>query len=541
MSLLEKVQNESALAWVNENNFVTESGAPIEFKDHFFMIDPFSDMSEDLVCMKSAQVGYTVMYGFKTFHMAKSGLYVGYVLPTHNVVSDFVNPKVDPLIEKNPKIKELMGKVDSKTQKKIGDRFIFYRGAFSMREAISVTLDALIIDELDQCPDTKILNAYDSRLQASKYGLRHRFSNPTIPAFGIHDLYQESDQKHWFVTCSRCNHRAYMMWERDDHDSIRPHYVNQEAMVYSCGKCYRELRENDRRFGEWVAKFRSVERSGYWISQLMAPWVPAKRIIKQHKESTTEFFYNFVLGLPFQQSELLINREAIIRCIRPGVASKESVVMGVDVGMDKHWVLGNHKGIFAYGKTQSWEEIELMIKMYNATTVIDALPDFTIPQQLAKKYIGKVFVHYYEHDTKRIEVSVRDEDKNYGVIKSDRTKLLDILAADINNQTVEFYVKQDKLEPLMNHSENMYRMVETDTRGIKRARWMTKDNKPDHWLHALVYWKVGLNFAMKPDDSGGVSPIRPIKSSGVVVKDGGIPAIDIQEVIKQQSSGRHKI
>lgn len=511
-------------AWVLDNNLINENQKPFEFDMHRFMLQPYADSSPDQVIMKSAQVGWSVAAILKSIHAANFlKLNIIYALPTKNVVNDFVKPKVNPMIERNPEIKKMVKGDDSVSLKNVGDRWIYFRGAFTEKEAISTTADALIIDEYDRC-DQGVLVVYQSRLQASDYGWQWRFSNPSLPGFGVHELYQDSDQMHWFVTCSHCGHEWYMEMEKGDHS----HYIDEERQIYACGKCDQKITNDDRQQGRWIPKYPErgphfvdgeIEgRRGYWLSQLMIPWVSAKKIIQQKNSMNIEVFHNFVLGLPYQASEFLINRESILRANTPALAEKRDVIIGCDSGKEKHWVMGNASGVFSYGKTTDWGDIERLITMYDATCVIDALPDFTVPEQLAKKYPGRVYVHYYSPDnSSSMEVSKRKEGTDFGVLQSDRTKLFDLLAADITSGKMKFFQDPKDLDDLIKHCENMYRVVEPDTRGIPKAKWTTKENKPDHWLHALGYFRVGQSFSLGPNSAGGVRPSQIRKGSGVHV------------------------
>ncbi len=163
------------LAWITLNKFVNENQEPIEFSNHRFMIDFYADTSPDIVSRKSAQVGFSVAAILKSMHEARYGkLNIIYALPTNNVVQDFVKPKVNPLITSNAQIQEIV-KDDSVSLKRVGDRFIFFKGGFSDREAISISGDVLVIDEYDRMPDMGVVNTFDSRLQASKNPKRWRF------------------------------------------------------------------------------------------------------------------------------------------------------------------------------------------------------------------------------------------------------------------------------------------------------------------------------------------------------------------------------
>lgn len=526
----EEIKAKSALAWVLHNNFVNENDKPIEFVNHRFLAEPYNDDSSDLVVMKSAQIGWSVLAVLKSFHALKyKNKNIIYTLPTSNVIKDFVVPKVDRLVEVNPELRRILTK-DSINQKRVGDRFIYFKGSWTDREAIMISADMLVNDELDRS-DQGVLTIYQSRLQAAEDPVQWRFSNPSVPAFGVHELYQASDQMHWFVTCRHCGHKWFLDFEMDDYE--KPHYVDIERKIFACGKCKRELTTADRQRGEWVPKYPHIKRRGYWVSQMMAPWVTAEKIIEQSYEGI-DFFYNFVLGLPYQDAELLVNRESILRNVSMEYVEKEDVYMGVDSGKEKHWVLGNNHGIFDYGKTKHWSEIEYIFNQYNATTVIDALPDFTIPEALASKYAGQVYVNYYVHDQKTRKLTTRDVSKNFGVMKTDRTKLLDKLAAEISTGNLKFHMSPKKLDQLIYHCENVYRLVEEDTRGIAKARWEHKENKPDHWFHALGYYLVARSQAPAAGTTGSTIPNSPRPSEGLHIQDGGVPISQVVDLEKSR-------
>lgn len=501
------IESQSCLAWVSRNSFINENQEPFEFVNHRYMIQIYNDKSPELTCMKSAQVGFSVAAILKCIHAANYlKLNVIYVLPTRNATHDFVIPKVNPMLDRNPKIKSMLKNTDSVNLKQVGDRFLYFRGAFHRGEAVSTTADLVISDEHD-VSDQSVLTIYQSRLQASKFGWFWRFSNPSLPGFGVHELYEESDQMHWMVECSKCKWNMYMDLEKDTR--MMNHYVDRERLIYACGACNREITDENRRDGYWLAKYPDREHRGYWINQLMVPWVSAKKILKQEKDMPIDVFHNFVLGKPYQASEFMINGDAIRRACDPGAADKTDVIIGCDSGKIKHWVMGNPQGIFSYGTTTSWEDVESLMLMYNATLVIDALPDFTVPEQLARKYPGQVFVHYYTHNSKSLNVTERKEGEQFGVLQSDRTKLFDAMAARIAGQKLRFFQSKDALDDIIYHFEQMYRVVEEDTQGIMKARWETKVGKPDHFAHAAAYYFVGLTQTLFSGEAGGIKRNAP--------------------------------
>jgi hypothetical protein len=537
-----KVHMLNAAAWILDNEFINENQKPIEFTGHRFMLQPYSDSTPDQCIRKSAQIGWSILAILRSVHACKfMKLNVIYVLPTRNASKEFVTPKVNPMLKRNPVLAEMVKGTDNKSLKEIGDRWLYFKGAFNEGEAISTSADLVVADEYDRS-NQDVLSMYQSRLQASEYRWFWRFSNPSIPLYGVDELFKRSDQMHWFITCPHCNHEWYMDYERDD--SEKNHYVavingerDVEEGYYACGNCHKALDDDDRQSGHWLPKHPGRRMRGYWICQMMVPWVSASHIIRQKNDMTIDVFNNMVLGKAYQASEFLINRAAILKARLLGTPAGDQLFMGVDSGKTKHWVLGNWQGVISHGTLDSWEQIEKMITMNNAITVIDALPDFTVPEFLAREYPGQVFVHYYTHDTKGMEAIVRKEGEQFGVIQSDRTKLFDILAMEISNGRIGFFQTEDQLNDMIDHFENMYRVVEFDTKGIARARWETKgereSKRPDHFAHATAYYRVAMSQGLAPQDVGVVTPQGPNdKSSGYMVKDG---RAKVEEVLNMES------
>jgi hypothetical protein len=509
--------------WILDNEFLNENQQPIEFTAHRFMLQPYADSTPEQVIRKSAQVGWSILAILKSVHACKFlKLNVIYVLPTRNASAEFVTPKVNPMLKRNPVLEKMVRGTDNKSLKEIGDRWLYFRGAFNETEAISTSADVISADEYDRC-NQDVLSMYQSRLQASRYRWFWRFSNPSLPGFGVDELFKRSDQMHWFITCPHCTYECWIDFERefafeDDDGTIwHTHYVkilndqrDQEEAYYACGNCDGELDDDDRQSGNWQPKYPDRRMRGYWICQMMVPWVSATHIIIQKNSMTIDVFHNMVLGKAYQASEYLINREAILAGRRFDKPLVDQYFLGVDSGKVKHWVLGNHEGVLMYGTYAEWEEIEDLIKLYEAVTVIDALPDFTIPERLARAYPAQVFVHYYKHDSKSMDVSRRKESEDFGVIESDRTKLFDTLAMEITSGKLGFFLSAEALEGMIEHFENMYRVIETDSKQIQRARWETKGEgegkRPDHWAHATAYMRVAQSFGLRPHEVGGVRP-----------------------------------
>ncbi len=534
---IQSVQNANAIAFILANKIVNENSVPIEFRDHRFLVDPYLDENPEQVIIKSAQVGWSTLEIIKSIHQCHFlRANVIYTLPSRNVVKDFVLPKVNPLIDMNPALKALVGETNSISLKKIGDRFLYFRGSWEQMSAISISGHILKHDEFDRS-NQKVLKTYRSRLDAAKrerpdLGWEVQFSNPSIPGNGVDEKWQLSDMKHWFIKCPHCNQWQFLNF---------PDNIDFEREIYICKKCHKELDDITRRMGQWVNK-RNSSISGYWINQMMVPWIPAKKIIEDSLGDQS-IFYNFTLGLPYISKEQGISRQIILNDIILTDNPRVDVAMGVDNGVVKHYVIGNRYGIFEMGSTESWDDIEDLRNRYGATMVIDALPYPTMPKRLAQKYNGKVFVHYYVKDIKEIGTIWWGENNKRLIVESDRTKIIDQVVADLNSGDIVFNLNESQLEEYIIHWGNLYRTVELAGNGIIQSSWKTigqetGTKKPDHLAHATIYWRIALEKAAL---SGGIVKPEPINKRVIsphVDKEGNMPALDIRRVIERAKKKR---
>lgn len=510
----------SPTAWVVANGIINENQQPIEFKDHRFLIQPFDDMSPDIVVKKSAQVGFSVLAILKSFWLARYRLLnTIYVLPTQDIVKGFVNPKVDPLVASNVALARMVSK-DSVTLKQVGDRFIHYKGSASQREAISTSADLLVIDEYDRCMDMSVLNTYDSRLQASKTAWRWRFSNPSAVGFGVDQLYNDSNQYHWFVKHS-CGHEWYIDFAAEG----ECHYVDQERGVYACGKCGGEVTDAERRNGRWVAKYPSRERHGYWFSQMMAPWVSAKRILEQKEESNPEFFHNFVLGKAYTPSDLIVNRDSILRATAPSNIRKTQVAIGVDQDAGgQYYIAMTPEGIFDHGYVDDWAKVEHLKLMYNAVVVCDPNPYQAMPKQLAAKYPDWYLCYFKQLDSLS-SVQWKEAEQ---IVYADRTRMLDIRANEIVSARMLYREHPHKLEDVIAHWNNLYRTTEEKEDGKIRSIWVKKDDKQSDYPFAEVYARIGLSQLLGGESAlvEGSLAVEPKKTT-ISTNDGSKVTIDL--------------
>ena len=485
---LEERWKQRISAFLKDHQIKTEKGELLEFKNHKFLQDIFEDWTPIQTARKASQVGFSTMEILKSLYASKYKKWnIIYCLPTFNDVGQFVPSKVNPIIEQNPILAQWTRDKDTIFQKKVGERFIYYRGASSSKTekekmeagtGIMFSADLILGDESDRS-DQAILMQYDSRLEASDYKGKWYFSNPTHPGTLTQQLWDKSDQKHWFIECPHCRELQYLDYYEN---------IDKERGIYICKKCHRGIDDDTRRNGQWVKRWHDREISGYWISHLICPWISAKSLIESEATKSKQYFYNFNLGLPYRGSDVVVDRQVILKNIVDNENFQLQNVIGVDTGLTMHYVLGNKQGIFKIGSTKDWDEIEMLMRKYEATAVFDALGDLTKPRQLRDKYRGRVWLCYFKRDKDRPE-AIKWDSKDMAVY-ADRSKIIQRVIDDFVDSKIKFYLRPDELNEYISHWETLSQIEETDNIGITRKIWETEGE--NHLLFATIYFWLAL-------------------------------------------------
>ncbi len=495
--------------WIQKHQIKTERGVPLDFYNHPFLFDIYRDMSPKQVIMKPAQVGLTLLQMIKLFWVvSKKKLETIYTMPTDSDVNIFVGARMNSLIQQNPILQKLCKDRDTIQTKKIGDNTVYFRGTHSKNAAISVPADLLVMDELDASKQ-QVVEDYETRLQHSKYKWRWMFSHPSTEGVGVHKYWLLSDQKHWFVTCEHCSYKQYLSWP----DSIDP-----ERKAYVCKKCRGVLSDDTRRQGEWIVKHKDREWSGYWITALMCPWIPASEIIQKHDTKDAEFFTTKVLGLPYVGEGNKLQRDDIMQNViegRPDIAGTQ-VVIGVDTGIKLHYVIGNGQGFFEYGEAEGYDQLEdLLIRFPKAIFVFDQGGDLVSPRKFREKHRGRVYLCYYERDRHSDELVRWGEDDKEGEVKVDRNRFISLMVGEFIDNRLPLWGSEEYWEGLWQHCAAIYRVKkENEVTGVMEYKW--ERSGADHWLHALGYCRVGLS---RFQEAGGAL----LKTQHSISRKDGIP------------------
>ena len=487
-------------AWIQKNGIKNEKGDPIEFRKHLFLFDIYRDNSPHLVVMKAAQIGMSTLEILKNIYNAKQKkIDIIYTLPTDNDVQVFVGGKVNRIISQNPILQSYTHDKDTIEQKKIHDSMLYFRGTWTSKSAIMVTADRLVHDEIDSSKQD-IVKDYQSRLQHSKYKEIHVFSHPSAPGVGVDVYWKLSDQKHWFIKCPHCKEEQFMHW---------PESFDLDRKLYVCKYCKGELSNDDRRRGRWVQKFKDAKYSGYWIPLFITPWTTAAEIIDKYNDpkTTEEFFYNKVLGLPYAGSGNIVSQEVIFQNLTQKInEQKGRIVIGVDTGIDLRYVIGNEEGIFYYGQTKTYGDIERLLKRWErSVVVIDQGGDIIGSRKLREDYPGRVFLCFYQRDKSNKELVTWGKEKEIGRVRADRNRMIQLVIDEFTDKRIKLYGTENDWWDYWLHWSHIYRVKEENNLGVMEYRWLRSDR--DDWVHATVYWRIGMGKFGQTGDIVGSEPI----------------------------------
>lgn len=493
MELLEQI---SIHRWIQKYQVKNEKGDLIDFYDHPFLFDIYRDKSQNLTVMKGAQVGLSTLEIIKNIYDAKHNkMDIIYTLPTDADVNVFVGGKVNRIIAQNPIMLEYTKDKDSVEQKQIGESMLYFRGTWTAKAAIMVTADRLVHDEKDSSKGI-VINEYQARLQHSKFKQTHTFSHPSTPGTGVSNDWEQSDQKHWFVTCPHCEKKQYLSWDTTNPDMMS---IDLEKEIFVCKKCGGELSDDVRRHGKWIAKYPEREHSGYWVPLLIAPYVSAKEVIKKYNDpdTTEEFFYNKVLGLPYVGRGNKLSRELLMQNVLDEMLTPDSdarVVIGVDTGIKIDYVLGSQKGLFYAGQADDYDVLDSYMKRWpKAITVIDQGGDLIGCRKFAARWPGRVYLCLFNEDRKTKELVRWGKKDEQGAVTADRNRMIQLVVDEFSDKRIPLQGTENDWHEYWMDWNNLSRIkiVDSTTQQFKGYKWVR--NGRDHLALATVYWRIGMS------------------------------------------------
>lgn len=521
--------------WMKQHQMKTSNGILFEFDAHLFMKEPLNDMSPLQVWLKPPQIGASETEIVKSFYVAKK-LHkdIIYTLPTATDRDDMVGSKVNRIIAQNPILQQWVRDHDTVEQKSVGGNIIHYRGTFAAKQAMMVSSQLNIHDEVD-ASDPEVITQYETRQQAVSDGWRWYFSHPSLAGHGVDIYWQQSDKREWYISCPHCGHEQILSW---------PDNVDMEREIYICSHCRNELADANRSRGTWKPTASGPFR-GYHISQLMCAWISAAKIIAAYRDpmKDKQYFYNYVLGLPYVGSEDVIPAAVVLKNCRDTVNDQSAtIVIGVDTGLPIHFTIGTQEGVFFYGTCEPETENEKRLqaigkydpydrlrffldKWKTAKLVADQGGDLIGIRKLQEEYPGRVFLCWYRKDKKTSEVIRWGTKEEYGTVVVDRNRMIQLLVEHMRDPGfVTLNGTMDEWRPWAEHWDNIYRekvivkdLPDKDDRSLYGNEYIWKRKGPDHYVHTFVYMSIGLDkYGQSLAKIIGTDPLDGLPSGRIV-------------------------
>ena len=212
---------------------------------------------------------------------------------------------------------------------------------------------------------------------------------------------------------------------------------------------------------------------------------------------------------------MVVNRETLLRACAPSDIMRRNVVIGVDQNVNEQiWVAGTPEGIFAHGRTKSWEDFEKLKLMWNAIVVSDPNPYPTMPKKMADKYHDWYLCYFKE--LKGMDATQR----NGQVISADRTRLIDTVATELSEARLLIREKPSELEDYIADWQNLYRTTVEKPDGQSKSTWLKKDNKESDFSFATCYMRVGLSLILGGGSFNLVGDKPDAPKSDIITVDG---------------------
>jgi hypothetical protein len=492
----------SPFHWITDNNLQLATG-PYEIKQHEYQVGWLEEDAPQQCFIKGAQIGASEINVLKTLHGHVHGRYNQgslYLFPTRDDVKDFSKSRFDPLLESNPFIGAFVKNTDSQNIKKIGQGFLYLRGARSTKnvggtkksssQLKSISVDRVVFDEFDEMEESMIELA-QYRISHSKIKELIYLGTPTIPDYGIDKMYQKSDQRVWMIECPACGKEASLDLEFPN--SLRRRL---DGSVYRC--CIHCTAEVHPSKGRWVAQYpsRSDTLVGWWISQLNSLYVDPTLILDKYEDppyGNLSEVMNSTLGRAYIPAENRLTHAEVYSCCGDDpMANKHEgpTCMGVDVGNVLHVVIAQRLTrktlkVLKVGRYHSFNDLHDLARDFNVkSAVIDLFPEKRKVVEFQKSENFSVFgCNYVETRTGQIACDEKEH-----IIKGNRTEICDMTHEMVSTPGGMIIPRRNtEIDEFVKEVCNIAKVLDEDPDTGARMFRYKKLSTNDHYRHALNY------------------------------------------------------
>lgn len=203
-------------------------------------------------------------------------------LPGEVSMHKWIAQKLNPMIEETPAVREVLTSTTSRDAANRREFKDFAGGQLYMEHAgspvrlKSTSVRTLLVDEIDEFSThlhsgddpVDLLNGRTSAFPGTYKRLY--ISTPTVRGLSrIEQLYEQSDQRRFYVACPHCGHEQHLQWA-----GLRWQQVGDKAhsVRYVCTDCGGEIEEHQKTeliaHGRWVPGNPGATTRGYHINAL---------------------------------------------------------------------------------------------------------------------------------------------------------------------------------------------------------------------------------------------------------------------------------
>lgn len=494
----------------------TFNGHPFSFEGHEYLREPYETFMQGyryLVFEKAAQMGASelALTAALWFCDRYPNRRVVFFLPSEELVSDFSNDRVRPILSSSPYLSNIVRGVDNVGLKQIGMSSLYMRGMWAKKNVKSVPADFLLFDELDEVKRSNKQQAIE-RISHSPFRWVMELSTPTLPDYGVDERWHDTDMRYWHIAC-RCREGIVL---EDYHLDMSCVGERDGFYFLRCPKCGKEDLNpcEPARVGEyigWVPRNdqNKEDMRGYHLTQLFSTVEPLSDIMELWESGRDrDEFYNSKLGMPYAGDKMPLTQEILRHCYGdsyPLSAIRENpselIFMGVDQGIElnivitkllangKRKVIGLERPRFTPGNDPFERLAELIKRLKPTCCVIDGNPNAVPARDLAFTFKSVYVCHYTEAAKREVRWN-----KDTRIVTAHRTISLDNMVDDwlarryvvpVGNPEVEsvFFKQLSRIAKVLNTN---------DDTGVSKYKYIKTGD--DHYAHACNYEQMAAGY-----------------------------------------------
>lgn len=475
------------------------------------MEDIYADLHDEIIVLKSSQASLSewlvnIMFWFVDTN--KGNTY--FAFPTKSECGVFVQGRVDKAADETPYLlSQLKGKTDNVSMKRFGFRNMYFTGTQKRKNVLSNPADIILEDEYDE-HGHDVHDLVEKRLNNSIWKWKRRISTPTVPEFGIHKKWLESDQRCWHVQCPDCKKEIRI--SGDDFGNRWKNFICDNptgGKMYCCPECKSIQFNPSSEKGYWKPTYTDRKIHGYSINRTMTKRCSADELWQLYEQAlrndTIDEFYKSDLGCPYQKKGSRLSESDVIKCKQANIYKSINIrqdgkeyYMGVDTGANLHAVvMDNNKRIVtakSFPKSHdgmvSYMALGCFIEEFQPNLlVIDNRPEPTPVDELRNHYN---IVRGAEHNTGIIKPTQISEKEIDRIVYYNRYCSIERLYNYILNATIGIPTDIEELteKEFARHIISQMRIERINEKN--NTRYLdyvstTGRKQPDHYLSATIY------------------------------------------------------